>query len=181
MSSVLRVCISPPGEIFSSSCCTLRGRVLSAELQKCCRKSYREIVVSVRILPIHVKYLSVTGNAISHFCRIMIASLRFLLGYDQQKDDEEGDESDSDAEEECGKPGVAVNREAIYKVHNHSCSLWDTASAGLSLRVLPSVCKICHDRQCICRCVIECRGNYVCFLTCSFFNTSGIPQGYCSK
>jgi protein SDA1 len=63
-----------------------------------------------------------TANVICTAClhkssRIMIASLRFLLGHDQQKDEDEGEDSDSDGEE-SGKPSVSVNREAIYKAYH---------------------------------------------------------------
>ncbi|OAE28394.1 hypothetical protein AXG93_4027s1160 [Marchantia polymorpha subsp. ruderalis] len=63
-----------------------------------------------------------TADAICSAClhkspRIMIASLRFLLGYDQEKEDQEEDES-SDEEEDPAKLSVNVDRESIYKAYH---------------------------------------------------------------
>jgi hypothetical protein len=64
-----------------------------------------------------------TANAICNACfhkvpRIMIAALRFLLGYDQAADDEVEEASSSDDEADMSKPTStsALSREAVYKV-----------------------------------------------------------------
>ncbi|CAM6088972.1 unnamed protein product [Calypogeia fissa] len=86
-------------------------------------KSKRALIVLAELYRRKVWIDERTANTICTAClhkssRIMIASLRFLLGYDQQKDEEDGEESDSDAEEEGGKPSAPVNREAIYKAYH---------------------------------------------------------------
>ncbi|KAH9569046.1 hypothetical protein CY35_03G112000 [Sphagnum magellanicum] len=66
-----------------------------------------------------------TANAICNACfhkvpRIMIAALRFLLGYDQAADDEVEEASSSDDEADMSKPTStsALSREAVYKAYH---------------------------------------------------------------
>ncbi|KAG9445522.1 hypothetical protein H6P81_011650 [Aristolochia fimbriata] len=63
-----------------------------------------------------------TANAICRACfhessRIMVAALKFLLGYEQIEEDET-DESGSDEEATPQKPQAVLSREAIYKAHH---------------------------------------------------------------
>ncbi|KAL3697936.1 hypothetical protein R1sor_012012 [Riccia sorocarpa] len=86
-----------------------------------------------------------TANAICSAClhkssRIMIASLRFLLGYDQEKEDQDSDES-GDEEEEPGKPVVNVDRESIYKAYHKGTSSSKKKKQAKLQRVIRSLKK----------------------------------------
>ncbi|KAL2644731.1 hypothetical protein R1flu_012318 [Riccia fluitans] len=86
-----------------------------------------------------------TANAICSAClhkssRIMIASLRFLLGYDQEKEDQDDDES-SDEEEEPGKSSVNVDRETIYKAYHKGTSSSKKKKQAKLQRVMRSMKK----------------------------------------
>lgn len=63
-------------------------------------------------------YSEASLNSPCLFCSIMIAALRFLLGYDQAADDEVEEASSSDDEADMSKPTStsALSREAVYKV-----------------------------------------------------------------
>lgn len=69
-----------------------------------------------------------TANAICTACfhpssRIMIASLSFLLDYENiEDDDDESDGSSSEDDQPNQQPQVLINREAIYKAHHTGTS-----------------------------------------------------------
>ncbi|KAG6545723.1 hypothetical protein Mapa_012684 [Marchantia paleacea] len=86
-----------------------------------------------------------TADAICSAClhkssRIMIASLRFLLGYDQEKEDQEEDES-SDEEEDPAKLSVNVDRESIYKAYHKGTTASKRKKQAKLQRVIRSMKK----------------------------------------
>lgn len=52
----------------------------------------------------------------SVFCRIMIASLSFLLDYEKIEDDDDDSDALSSEDELTQNPQVVLNKEAVYKV-----------------------------------------------------------------
>ncbi|GLJ17992.1 hypothetical protein SUGI_0317040 [Cryptomeria japonica] len=64
-----------------------------------------------------------TGNAICIACfhkssKIMIAALSFILGYEQNVEDNEDEDSSGDEDIAKQKPQVILSREAVYKAHH---------------------------------------------------------------
>lgn len=87
-----------------------------------------------------------TGNSICSACfhkssKIMIPALSFLLGYEQNVEDDADDDSSSDEDMITRKPQVVLSREAVYKANHKGTNSSKKKKKAKLQRVMRSIKK----------------------------------------
>eukprot|EP01018_Ginkgo_biloba_P024443 Gb_20290 [translate_table: standard] len=87
-----------------------------------------------------------TGNAICTACfhkssKIMVAALSFILGYEQNEEDNGDEDSSNDDDMTIEKPHLVLSREAVYKAHHKGTTSSRKKKQAKLQRVMHSIKK----------------------------------------